>query len=53
VVSDAVVGVPVEYGRQVVANSLSLVATVASTDEVVEAWTPTGTPSPVADRSEA
>ena len=39
VVSDAVVGVPVEYGRQVLNHSLSLVATLASTDEVVEAWT--------------
>jgi nicotinamidase-related amidase len=39
VVADAVVGVPVEYGRQVVAHTLSLVATLASTDEVVEAWT--------------
>ncbi|HEX3842505.1 MAG TPA: isochorismatase family protein [Acidimicrobiales bacterium] len=38
VVSDAVVGVPVDYGRQVLANSLSLVATLASTDEVVAAW---------------
>jgi len=38
VVSDAVVGVPVDYGLQVLANTLSLVATLASTDEVVEAW---------------
>lgn len=38
VVSDAVVGVPVEYGQQVLAHSLSLVATLASADEVVEAW---------------
>jgi nicotinamidase-related amidase len=37
-VADAVVGVPVEYGRQVVAHSLSLLATVVSTDEVVLAW---------------
>jgi nicotinamidase-related amidase len=39
VVSDAVVGIPVEYGDQVLVHTLSLVATVASTDEVVEAWT--------------
>jgi nicotinamidase-related amidase len=39
VVNDAVVGVPVEYGRQVLDHSLSLVATLASTDEVVAAWT--------------
>jgi len=38
VVSDAVVGVPAEYGDQVLAHTLSLVATLASTDEVVEAW---------------
>ncbi|HEY1990174.1 MAG TPA: isochorismatase family protein [Acidimicrobiales bacterium] len=38
VVSDAVVGVPVEYGEQVLAHTLSLVATLASADEVVEAW---------------
>src|SRR5258708_13309406 len=38
VVSDAVVGIPVDYGRQVLANTLSLVATLASTDEVVAAW---------------
>jgi nicotinamidase-related amidase len=38
VVSDAVVGVPVEYGRQVLDHSLSLVATLASTEALVEAW---------------
>jgi nicotinamidase-related amidase len=38
VVSDAVVGVPVDYGLQVLANTLSLVATLASTDEVAAAW---------------
>lgn len=38
VVSDAVVGVPVDYGLQVLANTLSLVATLASTDEVIAAW---------------
>ncbi|HEX3459713.1 MAG TPA: isochorismatase family protein [Acidimicrobiales bacterium] len=40
VVSDAVVGVPVDYGRQVLANTLSLVATLALTDEVTAAWAP-------------
>ena len=39
VVSDAVVGTPVDYGVQVLAHTLSLVATLASTDELVEAWT--------------
>jgi nicotinamidase-related amidase len=46
VVSDAVAGVPVEYGRQVLDHSLSLVATLASTGELVEAWT-SGEPKPV------
>ncbi len=38
VVSDAVAGVPVEYGMQVLSHTLSLIATLASMDEVVEAW---------------
>lgn len=38
VVSDAVAGVPVEYGHQVLANSLGLIATLATTDELVAAW---------------
>lgn len=38
VVSDAVVGVPVEYGQQVLDHTLSLVATLASADEMIEAW---------------
>jgi nicotinamidase-related amidase len=38
VVSDAVAGVPVDYGRQVLTHTLSLVATLATTDEVVAAW---------------
>ena len=37
-VADAVAGVPVEYGRQVIEHSLSLVATVTTTDELIEAW---------------
>jgi biuret amidohydrolase len=40
-VGDAVAGVPVEYGRQVIEHSLSLVATVTSTDELIEAWSET------------
>jgi nicotinamidase-related amidase len=40
VVTDAVAGVPVEYGMQVVTHTLSLVATLATTHEVVEAWAP-------------
>ncbi len=35
---DAVVGVPISYGEAVMENTISLLATVASTDEVVHAW---------------
>jgi biuret amidohydrolase len=35
---DAVVGVPAEYAQQVLDNSLSLVATVVTTDDVLDAW---------------
>jgi len=38
VVSDAVAGTPVEYGSQVLENSLSLVATVVTSDELASAW---------------
>jgi hypothetical protein len=37
-VSDAVVGVPREYGVQVLENTLSLVATVVTSDELVQTW---------------
>lgn len=39
VVRDAVAGVPQSYARAVVDNSISLVATVLGTDDVLEAWT--------------
>jgi biuret amidohydrolase len=42
VVADAVAGVPVEYGQQVLAHTLSLLATVVTTDEVVAAWPTAG-----------
>jgi nicotinamidase-related amidase len=35
---DAVVGVPAEYARAVIDNSLSLVTTLTSVDEVAAAW---------------
>jgi nicotinamidase-related amidase len=35
---DAVAGVPAEYGEAVLANALSLLATVATTAEVLDAW---------------
>jgi nicotinamidase-related amidase len=36
---DAVAGVPAEYTDMIIRNSLSLVATTASTDEVLACWT--------------
>jgi len=36
--TDAVVGVPVEYGESVMENTISLLATVVPTDDVVDAW---------------
>jgi nicotinamidase-related amidase len=36
--TDAVVGVPVEYGDAVVANSLAMVATLTTVDELLGAW---------------
>ena len=38
IVSDGVCGVPREYAESVLQNSLSLLATIASADEVVAAW---------------
>jgi nicotinamidase-related amidase len=40
-VADAVVGVPADYGRQVIEHSLSLVSTVVVADELIEAWAET------------
>ena len=36
---DAVAGVPAEYAQAVIDNTLNLVATLTTTDEVVAAWT--------------
>jgi nicotinamidase-related amidase len=38
VVADAVAGVPPEYGQQVLAHTLSLIATVVTSDELGLAW---------------
>jgi biuret amidohydrolase len=38
VVRDAVAGTPAEYGEQVLQHSLSLVATLATTDDLLRAW---------------
>ena len=37
---DAVVGLPVDYGRAVMRNTISLLATVTSTAAIAEAWSP-------------
>jgi len=36
--SDAVAGVPTEYGDAVIANTLSLLATITTTDELINLW---------------
>ena len=35
---DAVAGIPSEYGTAVIANTLSLLATITTTDELLEMW---------------
>ncbi|OCB18469.1 isochorismatase [Mycobacterium malmoense] len=35
---DAVAGVPTEYGEAVIANTLSLLATITATDALLEVW---------------
>ncbi|BBZ43067.1 cysteine hydrolase [Mycobacterium parmense] len=35
---DAVAGVPTEYGEAVIANTLSLLATITTTDDLLRAW---------------
>ena len=36
---DAVAGIPTEYGEAIIANTLSLLATITTTDELLNAWT--------------
>ena len=36
--SDAVAGIPTEYGEAVLANTLSLLATITTTDDLLQAW---------------
>ena len=36
--TDAVAGVPAEYGREILDRSLSLLATQTTTEELIEAW---------------
>jgi biuret amidohydrolase len=40
VTRDAVAGIPTEYGEAVIDNTLSLLATITTTDELLRAWTP-------------
>jgi nicotinamidase-related amidase len=35
---DAIAGVPAEYADAVIDNTLALVATISTTDEVLRAW---------------
>ncbi|MDT5146472.1 MAG: biuret amidohydrolase [Mycobacterium sp.] len=35
---DAVAGIPTEYGEAVITNTLSLLATITTTDDLLEAW---------------
>jgi biuret amidohydrolase len=41
-VRDAVAGVPADYAQSVIDNSLSLVSTVVTADELLAAWIPAG-----------
>ncbi len=36
---DAVAGIPTEYGEAIIANTLSLLATITRTDDLLDAWT--------------
>ena len=38
IVRDAVIGIPREYGEAVLANSLSMIATIVTSDELLAAW---------------
>ena len=42
VVADAVAGTPRHYGNQVIENCLRLLATMATTDEILKAWSVAG-----------
>jgi biuret amidohydrolase len=37
---DAVAGIPTEYGNAIIDNTLSLLATITSTDDLLQAWSP-------------
>lgn len=44
--TDAVAGVPAEYGEQVLAHTLGLVATLTTVDDLIGAWTAGAGPTP-------
>jgi nicotinamidase-related amidase len=35
---DAVAGIPAEYGAAMIANTLSLLATITTTDDLLQLW---------------
>jgi hypothetical protein len=35
---DAVAGIPTDYGNAIIDNTLSLLATITSTDDLLQAW---------------
>ena len=37
---DAIAGVPADYARAVIDNTLSLIATITTTEEILAAWRP-------------
>jgi len=37
---DAVAGIPTDYGNAIIDNTLSLLATITSTDDLLQAWSP-------------
>src|SRR5271170_6066508 len=37
---DAVAGIPAEYGTAIIDNTLSLLATITTTEELLQVWTP-------------
>ncbi len=39
--SDAVAGIPADYGDAVIANTLSLLATITTTDDLLRVWSRT------------
>ena len=38
IVRDAVIGIPHDYGEAMLANSLAMIATIVTADELIGAW---------------